>query len=114
MSTERAEVAARLAAVRHYECGDSWYSCPQSSEGCSDDAKGDDCDCHAPLMHTAARLLSAAPDVELALARAILARLLASKDVVLTGFAGERFLGLHYSTVDLTDTEAAYLEELTA
>ena len=42
MSTERADVAARLAAVRHYECGDSWYSCPESSEGCSNDAEGDE------------------------------------------------------------------------
>ena len=110
MSTERADVAARLAAVRHYECGDSWYSCPESSEGCSNDAEGDECNCHAPLMHTAARLLRnpAEPDPA-----AILGRILTTGDAaVYTAADGSRFLGLDYPTVDLTDAEAAYLEAL--
>jgi hypothetical protein len=50
-------LADQLAAVRHYECGDSWYSCPESDEGCCNDVKGDECDCYAPLMHAAAALL---------------------------------------------------------
>jgi hypothetical protein len=44
---------------------------------------------------------------------AILARILTTGDVgVYTAADGSRFLGLDYSTVDLTDAEAAYLEEL--
>lgn len=26
-----------LKRERHYECEDSWYSCPKSEEGCADD-----------------------------------------------------------------------------
>lgn len=31
----------------HVYCDDSWYSCPQAEDGCSDDSKGDKCDCGA-------------------------------------------------------------------
>lgn len=51
--------------------------------------------------------------LELELARRILARILTTGDVgVYTAADGSRFLGLDYSTVDLTNAEAAYLEEL--
>lgn len=59
MADDPASVADALDKVRHYECGDPWYSCPQSDEGCSNDSEGPECNCHAPLMHTAARLLRA-------------------------------------------------------
>lgn len=47
------------------------------------------------------------------LAGRILARILTTGDAaVYTAADGSRFLGLDYSTVDLTDAEAAYLEAL--
>lgn len=53
--------------------------------------------------------------LELHLARGILARMLTTAEVTVeTAGDGSRFLGLHYSTLDLTDAEAAYLEELLA
>jgi hypothetical protein len=69
----------------------------------------------APLTpEQAAELLvptSAGPELELA--PAILARILTTGDAaVYTAADGSRFLGLDYSTVDLTDAEAAYLEAL--
>lgn len=33
--------------VRHYECEDSWYSCPKSDYGCCDESKGNECYCGA-------------------------------------------------------------------
>jgi len=41
--TLRAECEA-ADIVRHYECEDSWYSCPKSPDGCSDDRQ-DICNC---------------------------------------------------------------------
>lgn len=39
----RAEAAG---IIQHYSCDeDPWYSCPQSSDGTSNDEKGPDCDC---------------------------------------------------------------------
>lgn len=32
---------------KHSECEDSWYSCPKSESGCSNDGAGDECDCGA-------------------------------------------------------------------
>jgi len=37
-------VAERMAP-KHYECEDSWYSCPLSQEGCSDDRQEKICNC---------------------------------------------------------------------
>jgi hypothetical protein len=68
-----------------------------------------------PANHPSlAALLGLPPrtDAELELTRAILARLLTGDAAVYTAADGSRFLGLDYSTVDLTDAEAAYLEEL--
>jgi len=31
----------------HDYCEDSWYSCPKHPDGCSNDGKGEDCDCGA-------------------------------------------------------------------
>jgi hypothetical protein len=56
VSTDPRTLADRLAAVRHYECGDCWYSCPESDEGCCNDAE-EGCTCWAPLCHEAAALL---------------------------------------------------------
>jgi len=33
--------------VSHYECEDSWYSCPKSPEGCANNRKGPVCTCGA-------------------------------------------------------------------
>ena len=33
--------------VSHYNCGDSWYSCPKSSEGCVNEEVDDECNCGA-------------------------------------------------------------------
>ncbi len=39
------ELSERLKVpVPHYECEDSWYSCPLSGN-CLNDLAGDDCDC---------------------------------------------------------------------
>ena len=56
--TEARRLAERLAAARHYECGDCWYSCPESEEGCCNDAESG-CNCSAPERHAAARLIAA-------------------------------------------------------
>lgn len=56
------DIIAKLEQVRHYECGDSWYCCPQSDEGCANELKGSDCDCWAPLMHEAAKALREATE----------------------------------------------------
>jgi hypothetical protein len=29
----------------HYYCEDSWYSCPKSPDGCSNESEGDACNC---------------------------------------------------------------------
>jgi len=59
-----------------------------------------------PLAAALALMVSRCPP-------AILGRILTTGDVgVYTAADGSRFLGLDYSTVDLTDAEAAYLEEL--
>lgn len=31
----------------HYSCEDNWFSCPKAPEGCSDDSKGEECNCGA-------------------------------------------------------------------
>jgi len=36
-----------LMSLQHHECEDSWYSCPKSPGGCSNDEAGDNCDCGA-------------------------------------------------------------------
>jgi hypothetical protein len=56
-----AEVIAALRKVRHYECEDCWYSCPESEDGCCDDRQ-EGCTCSAPLMHDAADLIEAMAD----------------------------------------------------
>lgn len=38
---------ASLARRRHYHCEDSWYSCPKATDGCANDAMGDQCNCGA-------------------------------------------------------------------
>lgn len=41
------ETALKNARMSHQTCEDNWYSCPKSSEGCSNDAAGDECTCGA-------------------------------------------------------------------
>lgn len=41
--------AIRLAV--HLNCEDAWYSCPKSSEGCSDDHAGKECNCGADRVN---------------------------------------------------------------
>jgi len=36
---------AKYLAGNHYECEDSWYSCPKSEGGCANDLNGDECNC---------------------------------------------------------------------
>lgn len=31
----------------HHQCEDTWYSCPLSEEGCSNDQEGEECTCGA-------------------------------------------------------------------
>lgn len=38
---------ASLARREHYYCEDSWYSCPKETDGCANDAMGDECNCGA-------------------------------------------------------------------
>ena len=36
----------------HYDCPDSWYSCPLSEDGCCDDSKPKDvCTCNVEAQH---------------------------------------------------------------
>jgi hypothetical protein len=64
-------------------------------------------------LRRAYRRRSSELERELELTRAILARILTTGEAaVYTAADGSRFLGLHYSTVDLTAAQAAYLEEL--
>lgn len=37
--------ALKKSRRKHYYCEDSWYSCPKSGEGCSNDEAGDNCNC---------------------------------------------------------------------
>ena len=37
----------KLAYRPHYNCEDSWYSCPLSEDGCYNDAAGNECNCWA-------------------------------------------------------------------
>jgi hypothetical protein len=38
----------RALAIRsHYYCEDSWYSCPKTEDGCSDELAGTECNCGA-------------------------------------------------------------------
>lgn len=46
------EAALRAAKIKHRYCEDSWYSCPLSSEGCSDERETE-CNCGAE-KHNAA------------------------------------------------------------
>jgi len=39
--------ALREARRSHYYCDDSWYSCPQAEDGCSDSDAGTTCRCGA-------------------------------------------------------------------
>lgn len=47
----RKDIINKLEGIRsaftksHYECEDSWYSCPKSEIGCSNDSLGDECSC---------------------------------------------------------------------
>jgi hypothetical protein len=36
--------------IGHYECDDSWYSCPKSDYGCADERQGTECNCGADEM----------------------------------------------------------------
>jgi hypothetical protein len=36
-----------LAIRKHYQCEDSWYSCPKSPDGCADSFAGKECNCGA-------------------------------------------------------------------
>ena len=36
---------ARSLAGPHYDCEDSWYSCPLSEDGCSNEFQGTECTC---------------------------------------------------------------------
>jgi hypothetical protein len=39
------EALKQLRLENHSECNDSWYSCPKSEIGCSDDDQGEECNC---------------------------------------------------------------------
>lgn len=41
------EKLAALAHREHYSCEDSWYSCPKSEDGSSDESAGSECNCSA-------------------------------------------------------------------
>jgi hypothetical protein len=41
------EELAQAGKRSHYECEDSWYSCPRSPSGCSNESEGEDCNCGA-------------------------------------------------------------------
>ena len=41
------EKLKKLAYRPHYNCEDSWYSCPLSEDGCYNDAAGNECNCWA-------------------------------------------------------------------
>jgi hypothetical protein len=46
ISTGTNDAERARALLSHRYCpDDNWYSCPQAPEGCSDDSKGDKCDC---------------------------------------------------------------------
>lgn len=45
------EKALEAARREHFSCEDSWYSCPQSLDGCSRDGCGEDCDCGASIVN---------------------------------------------------------------
>ena len=41
------EELAQAGKRSHRECEDSWYSCPKSPDGCSNESEGEDCNCGA-------------------------------------------------------------------
>jgi hypothetical protein len=41
------EELAQAGKRSHYECEDSWHSCPKSPGGCSNEGEGEDCNCVA-------------------------------------------------------------------
>ena len=41
------EELAQAGKRSHHECEDSWYSCPKSPDGCSNESEGEDCNCGA-------------------------------------------------------------------
>jgi len=45
--TDLLEQLKKLAYRKHYNCEDSWYSCPLSEDGCYNDAAGNECNCWA-------------------------------------------------------------------
>ena len=52
---DHADEIAKLVKVAekrigHYECDDSWYSCPKSDYGCADERQGTECNCGADEM----------------------------------------------------------------
>lgn len=52
-NAEIVTLRALLAECRrkHNSCEDSWYSCPKSPEGCSNDSVGPECDCGADRIN---------------------------------------------------------------
>lgn len=48
----------RKAKMSHLECEDSWYSCPLSANGCSNDSVPKRCDCGANKTNQALKLLN--------------------------------------------------------
>lgn len=49
---ERLRAALLKTKRSHYYCEDSWYSCPQSEDGCADDRRrGNKCDCGADAFN---------------------------------------------------------------
>ncbi len=44
---ELIDLLVNLAKRNHEVCDDSWYSCPKSGFGCSNDLAGDECNCGA-------------------------------------------------------------------
>lgn len=45
---ERLDRLIALAHREHYNCDDdTWYGCPKSTSGCSNDADGTECNCGA-------------------------------------------------------------------
>lgn len=48
---ERLRNALEGARRKHTDCEDSWYSCPKSPDGCSNDGVGHECNCGADRVN---------------------------------------------------------------
>ncbi len=63
--TALVEDLARAGRRSHRECEDSWYSCPKSPGGCSNESEGKDCNCGADGCNARIENLSSSLLVEM-------------------------------------------------